>query len=55
MVAPKLDKNFYPMIKALEDFEKRVNAEKAENFVTETIRKEKPNTFCVIRVEHPYV
>ena len=36
MVAPKLDKNFYPMIKALEDFEKRVNAEKAENTTTYT-------------------
>ena len=37
MIAPKLDKNFYPMIKALEDFEARVNSEKAENVTTVTL------------------
>ncbi len=37
MIAPKLDKNFYPMIKALEDFEAKVNAEKAENVTTVTL------------------
>ena len=26
MIYPKLDKNFYPMIKALEDFDKKVKA-----------------------------
>ncbi|MCI8413593.1 MAG: ROK family protein [Clostridia bacterium] len=31
MIQPKLDKNFYPMIKALEDFEKRVAGEPKEN------------------------
>ncbi len=31
MIAPKLDKNFYPMIKALEDFEKIVESEAKEN------------------------
>lgn len=30
-------------------------AEAAEKAVTEKIRAEKPNTFCVIRVEHPFV
>lgn len=37
MITPKLDKNFYPMIKALNDFEKRVNAEKLENTTTVTL------------------
>ena len=37
MITPKLDKNFYPMIKALNDFEKRVNAEKPENTTTVTL------------------
>lgn len=37
MVMPKLDKNFYPMIKALENFEAKVNAEKAENTTELTI------------------
>ena len=37
MITPKLDKNFYPMIKALNDFEKRVNAEKTENTTTVTL------------------
>ena len=37
MVTPKLDKNFYPMIKALEDFEKKVAAEKVENRAKITI------------------
>ena len=37
MITPKLDKNFYPMIKALNDFEKRVNAEKPENTTTITL------------------
>lgn len=31
MISPKLDKNFYPMIRALEDFEARVKKEKPEN------------------------
>ena len=30
-------------------------AETAEKAVTEKIREEKPNTFCVVRVEHPFV
>lgn len=30
-------------------------AEDAEKAVTEKIRTEKPNTFCVVRVEHPFV
>ena len=30
-------------------------AEAAEKAVSEKIREKKPNTFCVIRVEHPYV
>ena len=29
--------------------------EEAENLVAQKIREEKPNTFCVIRAEHPYV
>ena len=37
MITPKLDKNFYPMIKAMKDFEKRVNAEKPENTTTITL------------------
>ena len=31
MVTPKLDANFYPMIRALEDFEACVKKEKPEN------------------------
>lgn len=30
-------------------------SEEAENLVAQKIREEKPNTFCVIRAEHPYV
>ena len=30
-------------------------AEDAEKAVTDKIRAEKPNTFCVIRVEHPFI
>ena len=30
-------------------------AEEAEKAVADKIREEKPNTFCVIRVEHPFV
>lgn len=30
-------------------------AEAAEKAVTEKIRAEKPNTFCVVRVEHPFI
>ena len=30
-------------------------AEEAENLVVEKIREQKPNCFCVIRVEHPFV
>ena len=37
MIYPKLDKNFYPMIKALEDYEQRVAKEAAENTVKLTI------------------
>ena len=33
----------------------KISKEEAENLVTQKIREEKPNTFCVIRVEHPYV
>ncbi len=37
MITPKLDKNFYPMIKALNDFENRVNSEKSQNVTTITL------------------
>lgn len=37
MITPKLDKNFYPMIKALNDFENRVKSEKSENVTTITL------------------
>ena len=30
-------------------------ADDAEKAVANKIREEKPNTFCVIRVEHPFV
>ena len=33
----------------------KMPAEEAENAVSQKIRDEKPNTFCVIRVEHPFV
>ncbi|MBQ7912551.1 MAG: cation transporter [Clostridia bacterium] len=33
----------------------KISAEDAEKAVTDNIRAEKPNTFCVIRVEHPFV
>ena len=33
----------------------KICKEEAENLVAEKIREEKPNTFCVIRAEHPYV
>lgn len=32
-----------------------MNAEEAENAVVEKIRAQRPNCFCVIRVEHPFV
>ena len=37
MITPQLDKNFYPMIKALNDYESRVNGEKKENVTTITL------------------
>lgn len=37
MIIPKLDKNFYPMIKALEDFENTVKNAGAENTAELTI------------------
>ena len=33
----------------------KMSADDAEKAVTNKIRAEKPNTFCVIRVEHPFV
>ena len=33
----------------------KMSAEEAEKAVSDKIRAEKPNTFCVIRVEHPFV
>ena len=37
MIRPKLDPNFYPMIKAIEDFEAKVASEKPENRAKITI------------------
>ena len=33
----------------------KMSAEEAENLVVEKIREQKPNCFCVVRVEHPFV
>ena len=33
----------------------KICAEEAEQKVADKIREEKPNTFCVIRVEHPFI
>ncbi len=33
----------------------KLNEEQAENLVVEKIKQQKPNCFCVIRVEHPFV
>ena len=33
----------------------KIPSEEAENAVAQKIREERPNTFCVIRVEHPFV
>lgn len=41
MIQPKLDKNFYPMIKALEDFEKNVRAVSPENRAKITLTVER--------------
>ena len=45
MILPKLDKNFYPMIKALEDFEKQVNAQNPKDILDITLVVERNNGY----------
>ena len=33
----------------------KMGAEEAESLVSENIRRQKPNCFCVIRVERPFI